>query len=87
MGFNLHRRLVVGRKLPRDSAGELLGLVAGASTDYTTVNQSNFLELIDHAAHLGAEAWWLDAGWFNGGVCLWLLSLRLCLCPSSTYLF
>ena len=66
VGFNLHRRLVVARKLPRNSAGELLGMVAAASTDYTTVNQSNFLHLIDHASQLGAEAWWLDAGWFNG---------------------
>ena len=66
-GFNLHRRLVVARKLPRDSSGELLGMLTAANTAYTTVNESNMMGVIDHGATLGAEAWWLDAGWFAGG--------------------
>ena len=66
-GFNLHRRLAIQRRLPRDSAGNLMGMVIAASTDYTTANETNFLQLIDHASTVGAEAWWLDAGWFKGG--------------------
>ena len=70
VGINAHRRIMVDYKLPRSPAKELLGaLVASWSwigwPAPTLVNQLWHVSAVKNSSSV--EAYWLDAGWFNGG--------------------
>jgi hypothetical protein len=71
-GVNAHRRIMVGYKLPRSPPPELnlLGaLVASWSwigwPAPTLANQLWHVSAVRNSSSV--EAYWLDAGWFNGG--------------------
>lgn len=71
VGVNVHRRVMVDYKLPRDPVtGNLLGaLVASWSwigwPAPTLENQLWHVSAVKNSSSV--EAYWLDAGWFNGG--------------------
>jgi alpha-galactosidase len=73
VGVNVHRRLVVKYKVPRDVDGALLGALV-SSWSWIGWPQWPALTLEIQLWHAHAvknssaiEAYWLDAGWFNGG--------------------
>lgn len=72
-GHNLFRRLLMAHLLPRRNGEVAVPPVAWnaffAFSDPRDINVSeeNQLDWIGRIAPLGAEAYWLDAGWFEGG--------------------
>ena len=70
-GNNLFRRLLIAHYLPKRN-----GQVAPAPVTWLSwfafnsgndVNEENQLDWIARTAKTGAECYWLDAGWFEGG--------------------
>jgi len=86
-GFNKHRKVVLLHKIPRDPRdGELNGAVI-ASWSWINwpqcpgLNISTQLQHVNWVKESGVEAYWLDAGWFDGcfpnGAGNWTVPLAL----------
>jgi hypothetical protein len=69
--MNLHKRILFDYKIPRKASD---GTVQGALTASWTwggwnpadLSEANQLQHVEWVNLIGADAWWLDAGWFNG---------------------
>jgi alpha-galactosidase len=70
-GHNLLRRLLVAHYLPKRNGEVAVAPTACISflafNEGNGVNEENQLAWIKQTATLGAECYWLDAGWFEGG--------------------
>ncbi|MHB8957941.1 MAG: alpha-galactosidase [Pirellulaceae bacterium] len=70
-GHNTLRQLLVDYYLPRlDGEVVVAPITQNSWFTYSTGNgatEENQLELLEKAAAIGAECYWLDAGWFEGG--------------------
>lgn len=69
-GHNRFRQLLTKHYLPKLNGEVFSPPVTENTWFYVTpngANEKNQLEMIDAAAKLGVEYYWLDAGWFQGG--------------------
>ena len=70
-GNNLFRRLLIAHYLPKRNGEVAVAPVAWLSwfsfNSGNDVNEENQLDWIARTAKTGAECYWLDAGWFEGG--------------------
>ncbi len=70
-GNNLFRRLLMTHYLPKRNGEVAVAPVAWLSwfayNSGNDVNEENQLDWIARTAKAGAECYWLDAGWFEGG--------------------
>ncbi len=71
-GHNLFRRLMLAHYVPRVNGEPVVPPVAYPTSatillSGITANEENQLEMLQAAADLGVEAFWLDAYWFPGG--------------------
>jgi len=70
--MNLHRRVLVDYKVPRKQTdrtvfqGALTASWTWGAWPTARLNASGQLEHISWIDQIGADAWWLDAGWFWG---------------------
>ena len=70
-GHNLLRRLLVAHYLPKRDGKTVVTPMTFSSffafNEGNDVNEENQIDWIKRIAKLGAECYWLDAGWFEGG--------------------
>jgi alpha-galactosidase len=69
-GHNLFRQLLLTHYLPRINGDVVLPPLTQNSwftNSGNGVTEKNQLDIIRTAAEIGAECYWLDAGWFEGG--------------------
>ena len=80
--WNLYRQVALAHYVPRLDGGIVFPVIAKntAYDELRNANEENQLEIIEAAAKVGMEAYWLDAYWFEGyfpgGVGNWAIPIE-----------